>query len=71
MRRRIVPVIMAAALAASVLVASGGPADSAGTAQWPHFLRIHVEQRRWDTRILVDAAYAGVRWFSQPGVETG
>ena len=66
--RRLLPFLVA-------LVALTGvpaqPASAAGTLAWPHFLKIHVENRRADTRIIVDAGHGGVRWVSQPGVVAG
>ncbi|HET7719890.1 MAG TPA: hypothetical protein VFK43_07990, partial [Acidimicrobiales bacterium] len=47
------------------------PASAAGTLAWPHFLKIHVENRRVDTRVIIDAGHGGVRWASQPGVVAG
>jgi putative cell wall-binding protein len=58
---------VASALAA--VLAPAGPAEAETV--WPHFLKIHVEARRDDTRVLIDAHYAGVRWVSQPGVRAG
>jgi putative cell wall-binding protein len=56
----------------SALAALLGPVEPASAdVVWPHFLKIHVEARRDDTRILVDTHWAGVRWVSQPGVRPG
>ena len=46
-------------------------ATAGGTLAWPHFLQIHVENARADTRIIVDSGWAGVRYASQPGVQRG
>lgn len=66
--RRFLPLLVALVLA---LPAVPGPAHAAGTLAWPHFLKIHVENRRADTRVIVDAGWAGKRWVSQPGVLAG
>lgn len=66
--RRFLPLLVALVLA---LPLASMPADAAGTAAWPHFLKIHVENRRADTRVIVDAGWAGRRWVSQPGVLAG
>ena len=70
MIRRIALVL---ALLGALLLAPDAAAretDSRGSG-WPHFLRVHVEQRRADTRVIVDAKWAGARWFSQQNVPTG
>ena len=48
-----------------------GAAQTTGTLEWPHFIRVHVETARADTRVLIDAGWANVRWASQPGVRPG
>lgn len=69
--RRVLAVSCAAAvaLAAAPVVARG--AEATGTLAWPHFLKVHVQNRRADTRVVVEAGHAGVRWVSQPGVRAG
>ena len=76
--RRMVALVAAAALvaiaAATVAVTVRGPeagatdtAGTAGTLAWPHFLQVHVQNANAETRIVIDAGWAGVRWASQPG----
>lgn len=60
----------AAAVLAAASVAAPG-AGASGTLAWPHFLKVHVQNRRADTRVVVEAGHAGVRWVSQPGVRAG
>ena len=61
--------VLTLASALALAVAPAGPAEAETV--WPHFLKIHVEARRDDTRILIDTHFAGVRWVSQPGVRAG
>lgn len=65
-----------AAACVAVLAVAGGAvwlpgAGATGTLAWPHFLKVHVQNRRADTRVVVEAGHAGVRWVSQPGVRAG
>ena len=70
--RRLVPSFLALALTLTGVAAlSAPPAQAAGTLAWPHFLKIHVENRRADTRVIIDAGWANRRWASQPGVVAG
>ena len=72
LRRGLAVVALAAlALTGLAVVPPVPEAGAAGTLAWPHFIKIHVQNRRADTRIIVDAAYAGVRWVSHPGVAAG
>ena len=68
--RRVAAVGLGLALALGALVAIP-PAHASGTLAWPHFLKVHIEHRRADTEILVDASYAGVGWTTQSGLATG
>ncbi|TML56999.1 MAG: hypothetical protein E6G17_13630 [Actinobacteria bacterium] len=68
--RRLVATALGLALAIATLAPSP-PAHASGTLAWPHFLKVHIEHRRADTQLLVDAAYAGVGWTTQSGLATG
>jgi putative cell wall-binding protein len=67
--RRAVALVLAALAVVAALAAA--PADAGGTLAWPHFLKVQVQNRRADTRVVIDAGHAGVRWVSQPGVRAG
>src|SRR4051812_30076657 len=64
-------IILLGALLAGAVNAGPAKATTDGTLAWPHFLKVHVESRRLDTRVIVDAGWVGTRWMSQPAVETG
>ncbi|MER3453438.1 MAG: hypothetical protein C4344_07385, partial [Acidimicrobiia bacterium] len=68
--RRAVPLAVVFGLVA-VGLPWAGPAGAGGTLAWPHFLKVHVQNRRADTRVVIDAGHAGLRWVSQPGVRAG
>jgi hypothetical protein len=71
MTRRIAGLFLGVALVAGLLAA---PSQAAGTLSWPHFLQIHVEAHRADTRVIIDTPYGNqyaARWVSPPGVAKG
>ena len=70
MMRRAVQVLVAVTIAVGALPMSS-PVSEAATPVWPQFVQAHIEVRRADTRVIVDAGHAGVRWVSQPGVRPG
>jgi hypothetical protein len=51
-----------------VLAVTAQPAAADGTLQWPHFVKIHVQNATPTTRVIIDANFAHIRWASQPGV---
>jgi hypothetical protein len=60
-------------VSAIVMVLSALPSvpEAEATLAWPHFLEISITKRRGDTRVIIEAAYKGMKWTSQPGVATG
>jgi putative cell wall-binding protein len=70
LRRRVLAPVVLLGMALALVLPSL-PARASGTLAWPHFIKVHVVNRRADTRVVVDAGYANVRWVSQPGVNAG
>ena len=68
MRVRLVVAALAALSTLAGLAAVAQPAAADGTLQWPHFVKIHVQNATATTRVIIDTNYAHIRWVSQPGV---
>ncbi|HZQ85752.1 MAG TPA: hypothetical protein VFA83_12980, partial [Acidimicrobiales bacterium] len=68
MRVRLAVAALAALSTLGGLAAVAQPAAADGTLQWPHFVKIHVQNATATTRVIIDTNYAHIRWVSQPGV---
>jgi len=67
-RRIIAALVACTTMSGFGLVLAAQPAAADGTLQWPHFVKVHVQNATATTRVIIDANFAHIRWASQPGV---